>query len=137
MRWYYWLIIGIVLLGVWTYGVQGITSHLKDKAFDAREATRQAEIKQQQEEFDKAQVRIGELQTRIGEQEIVITVAGQNAARVLERVKDENARFEKESEQIGVDIPDADRCVNICTRLERLRLITAAKAQDCRANCGQ
>lgn len=137
MKWYYWLLIGIVMLAVWTYGVQGITSHLKDKAFDAREAVRQTKIADQETVINDAAKKIGELQTKISEQEIVITVAGQNAAKVLERVKDENARFEKESEQIGVDIPDTQRCANICTRLERLKLITATKAKECRASCGQ
>lgn len=143
-KWYYWLLIAIVGLALYTYGVQRITSKLNDKAFDARQAAgvleRQQEDQKHAEAITRAEAaeqRASDLQSKIEEQKLVIAIAGDNAEKALQRIKDEDQKFTEEAAKVGRDVPAAERCRNICERLQRLRLITAAEAADCRADCQQ
>lgn len=149
MKWYYWLLIAIAGLALYTYGVQGVTSRLKDKAYDARQAAGAEERKREDEKHaadiaraDAAEQKVAvlqgqlqDVQKREAEQKLVIAIAGENAEQALQRIKTEEERYAAEKARIGIDVPAIERCNNICATLQRLKLITAAEAAECRADC--
>lgn len=142
MKWYYWLLIILVGLAIYTFGIQALTSAVKDRAYGARQAVQQVEIEVSEKRVEESeqrvaalQAKLGSLQAQIHRQELTIAVAGQNAEKVLERLKDEDERFAKDAAEAGRAITGLERCANLCARLQRLRLITAAEAADCRGDC--
>lgn len=149
MKRYWWVAIAIIGLALYTYCVQGITSKLRDRAYDARQAAgkleRRVEDQKHADDIARAEAaeqkvvvlegQLQEVKKRESEQKLVIAIAGENAEQALKRIKTEDERYAAEQARIGVDVPAIDRCNNICATLQRLKLITAAETAECRADC--
>jgi len=136
----------VILIGVLLFlllivgsGVWGLTSHIKDRAADAREAKKEAERQVLEDERNEA---IGRAQVweahgkKLEEQrrvdEVIIEATGKRAEQIKGVIADEEKKMAVEIGGLDTDVDSCERVRRICARLQSLGLYP--KNKECRCD---